>query len=110
MRLDYFQPAFFFSRLLGEETGGEGLLHVRRDENAAEAMFGFGATMDTNATASRNLTEDGQEALELGAHRHLYLVNQGGDEIVGVFQRVADVMAAFGQEACALVEIARGVI
>ena len=96
MSSTYLQTGFFLGGLLGKETGGEGLLHVGRDENAAEAVFGFSSTMDTNAAASRNLTEDGKQALELGAHRHLYFVNQGGDEIVSIFQRVADVVEALG--------------
>ena len=63
------EAGFLVGGLLGEETSGEGLLHVRGDENTAEAVFGFGATMDTNATASRDLLENGQQALELGRLR-----------------------------------------
>ena len=53
------EAAFLMGGLLGEEAGGEGLFHVRGDENAAEAVFGFGATMDANAAASGYLVEDG---------------------------------------------------
>ena len=53
------EAGFLVGGLLGEETGGEGLLHVGRDENAAEAVFGFGATMDTNAAATGDLAKDG---------------------------------------------------
>ena len=96
--------------LLGEEASSEGLLHVGRDENAAEAVFGFGATMDTNTAASGDLTEDRKQALELGRLCYSDAVDERRDEVVGILESIADVMAAFGQEACALVEIVRGVI
>ena len=71
--------SFLMGGLLGEETGGEVLLHVRRDENAAEAVFRLGATMDTNATASGNLAQDGKQALELWGLRDGDAVDERGD-------------------------------
>ena len=91
--------------LLGEEAGSEFLLHVRRDENATEAVFRFGASMDADAGSSGDLTEDGQQAFELGRLCDCDAVDERGDEVVGVFEGVADVVFAFGREACALVEI-----
>ena len=110
MSSTYLQTGFFLGGLLGEETSGEVLLHIGRDENAAEAVFGFGAKMDTNTTASRNLTEDGKQALELGAHRYLDAVDESRDEVVGILQSVTDVVFTFSREACTLVEIVRGVV
>ena len=99
------EAGFLVGGLLGEETSGEGLLHVGRDENAAETVFGFGATMDTNAAASRNLTEDGQEPLELWGLRDGEFVHQGGHHIGGVLEGIADVVAALNKEAGALVNV-----
>ena len=53
------EAGFLVSGLLGEEAGGEGLLHVRGDENAAEAVFGFGTTMDANTATSGDLLKNG---------------------------------------------------
>ena len=97
------EAGFLAGGLLGEEAGGEVLLHVGRDENAAEAVLRFGATMDTNATASGDLLKDWEQAFKLRTHRHLYLENQGRNEMVGILESVADVVAAFHHDACTFV-------
>ena len=99
------KTGFLVSGLLGEETGSEGLLHVRRDENAAETVFGFGATMDTNATASGDLLENGQQTLELWRLCYGYFVDESRNKVVGILESIADVVAAFNKEAGALVNV-----
>ena len=80
------------------------------DEDAAFAVFGSGATMDAYAGASGDLLEDGQEALELGAHRYLDFVDECRDEAVGVFEGGADRMQAFRHQTGAFVEIMRDAV
>ena len=49
------------------------------DEDTAAGVFGFGAPMETDAGASGDLLEYGQEALELRRLCYREAVNQGGD-------------------------------
>ena len=105
-----FQAGFFFGGLLGEETGSERLFVFGRDEDAAFAVFGSGATVDAYAGASGDLLEDGQEALEAGRVRHGYPVDECRDEAVGVLQGGADRMQAFCHQTSAFVEIVRDAV
>ena len=82
--------------LLGEEASGEGLLHVRRDENAAEAVFGARAAMDADTGTTGDLLEDGEQALELWGLGYCEFVDESRDDMVGVLEGVADVVEAFG--------------
>lgn len=99
------KAGFLMGGLLGEETGGEGLLHVGRDENAAEAVFGARATMDADAGTSRDLLEDGEQALELGGLGDGDAIDERRYEMVGILEGIADVVEAFNEEAGTLVDI-----
>ena len=52
------------SGLFCEPAGGEGLLHAGGDEDAAFRVFGFGASVESDAGTSGDLDEDGQQAFE----------------------------------------------
>ena len=105
-----FQAGFFFGGLLGEETGSERLFVFGRDEDAAFAVFGSGATVDAYAGASGDLLEDRQEALEAWRVRDGYPIDECRDEAVGVFECGADRMQAFRHQSGAFVEIMRDAV
>ena len=73
-------------------------------------MFGFGAAVEAYAGTSGDLQEDGQGSLETRGLCDLNFVDQGGNEIVGVFEGVADIMQTLNKEAGTLVDIMRGAI
>ena len=62
-------------------------------------MFGFGAPVEPYSGASGDLLQDRQEASEFGAHRDIDAVDECRDEVVGVFQRVADEGSVFLEDA-----------
>ena len=99
------EAGFLVGGLLGEEAGSEALLHVGRNENAAEGMFWARATMDTNAAASGDLAKDGQEPLKLWGLRDGEFVHQGGHHMVGVLESIADVMETLYEFASTFVGI-----
>ena len=98
------------SGLLCEPTSGERLLHVGRDKDAAFRVCRFGASVEANAGAIGDLHQYGQGAFEFGRLRDLHLVNQSRDEVVGVFEGVADVVETLDEEAGTLVDVMRGAV
>ena len=96
--------------LFGKEAGGEGGLGIGRDEDTAFGVFGYGTAVEADTGTTGDLQEDGQGALETRGLRDLNFVDQGGNEVVGVFEGVADVMEPLDKEAGALVDIMRGAI
>ena len=66
--------------------------------------------MEADACSAGYLLEDGQGALETRGLRDLNFVDQGGNEIVGVFEGVADIMQTLNKEAGTLIDIMRGAI
>ena len=73
-------------------------------------MFGFGATVETDAGASGYLAEDGQETLELGRLRDCDAVDKSRNEEIGVLQSIADGIEPFTGLAEALIEIVRDAV
>ena len=59
---------------------------------------------------SGDLEEDGQQAFETRGLRDLNFVDQGGNEVVGVLEGVADIVQTFYEEAGTLVDVVRGAI
>ena len=68
------------------------------------------AAVEANAGTSRDLHQYGQGAFEFGRLRDLHLVDQSRDEVVGVFEGVADVVESLYKEAGTLVVVMRGAI
>ena len=66
--------------------------------------------MESYSGTSGDLDEDGQQAFETRGLRDLDFVDQGGDEVVGVFEGVADIVQTFYEEAGTLVDVVRGAI
>ena len=56
------------------------------------------------------MVEDGQEAFEARGAGDGYSIDECGDEVVGVFESVADVVQTFDKEAGTLVDVVRGAI
>ena len=98
------------SGLLGEPAGGEGLLHGGGDEDTAFTVFREGAAVEAYAGSSGDLDEDRQGAFETRRVRDLHSVDECRDEVVGVFEGVADVVESFDEEAGTLVVVMRGAI
>jgi len=98
------------SGLLSEPTSGERLLHVGRDKDTAFAMLRARAAVEANAGTSGDLHQYGQGAFEFGRLRDLHLVDQSRDEVVGIFEGVADVVQTLDEEAGTLVDVVRGAI
>ena len=73
-------------------------------------MFGFEASVETDAGASGYLAEDGQETFELGRLRDYDTVDESRNEEIGVLQGVADGIEPFTSLAEALVEIVRDAV
>ena len=105
-----FKAGLEVSGLLGEPAGGEGLLHGGGDEDAAFTVFREGAAVEADAGSSGDLDEDGQGAVECGRLGDGYSVDECGDEVVGVFEGVAEVVQTFHEEAGTLVVVMRGAI
>ena len=66
--------------------------------------------MESYAGTSGDLDEDGQQAFETRGLRDLNFVDQGGNEVVGVFEGVADIVQTLHEEAGTLVDVVRGAI
>ena len=96
--------------LFGKPASGEGGLGVGRDEDTAFGVFGFGTAVEADTGTTGDLQEDGQGALETWGLRDLNFVDQGGNEIVGIFEGVADIMQTLNKEAGTLVDIMRGAV
>ena len=98
------------SGLFSEPTSGERLLHVGRDKDTAFAVLRARAAVEANAGASGDLHQYGQGAFEFGRLRDLNFVDQGRDEVVGVFEGVTDVVQTLYEEAGTLVDVMRGAV
>ncbi len=109
-RLADLEAGFLFGGLLGEPTGGEGLLHAGGDEDTAFTVFREGAAVEAYAGTSGDLDEDRQGAVEFGRLGDGYSVDQGGNEVICVFEGVADVVQTFYQFVKTLVVVMRGAI
>ena len=66
--------------------------------------------MDTDAGAPGDLEEYRQQALKARTLRHLYLIYECGDEVVGILEGVADKVTAFDEFIEALVVVVRGAV
>ena len=66
--------------------------------------------MESYAGTSGDLDEDGQQAFETRGLRDLNFVDQGGNEVVSVFEGVADEVQTLHEEAGTLVDVVRGAI
>ena len=73
-------------------------------------MFGFGASVETDAGSSGYLAEDRQETFELGRLRDCDAVDKSRNEKICVLQSVADGIEPFTSLAEALVEIVRDAV
>ena len=96
--------------LFGEPASGERLLHAGGDKDAAFGVFGAGAAVEADTGTTGDLQEDGQGALETRGLRDLNSVDQGGNEVVGVFESVADIMQTLNKEPGTLVDVVRGAV
>ena len=108
--LDNLQAGFLVGGLFGKEAGGEGGLGVGRDKDAAFGVFGAGTAVEADTGTTGDLQEDGQGALETRGLRDFNFVDQGGNEVVGVFEGVADIVQTLNKEAGTLVDVVRGAI
>ena len=93
--------------LLSEETCREGLFVSRIHKDASEGMFRFGASMNADAGASGDLFQDWEQSMELRTPRHCYLIDQCRNEIVSVFESIADGVQYLGILLCPVVEVMR---
>ena len=96
--------------MLGKPAGGEGLLHAGGDKDTAFTVLRLRAAVETYAGTSGDLGEDGQEAFETRGLRDLHFVDECGDEIVCVFEGVAEIYRSLHEFAGALVEIVRDAV
>ena len=81
-----------------------------RYKDTAGGVLGFGASVEADACSPRNLLEDGQGSLELGALGDGDAIDECGDEAVSVFEGVADVVQTLHEEAGTLVDVMRGAV
>ena len=96
--------------LFGKPASGEGGLGIGRDEDTAFGVFGAGTAVEADTGTTGDLQEDGQGALETRGLRDLNFVDQGGNEVVSVFEGVADEVQTLHEEAGTLVDIMRGTV
>ena len=68
-------------------------------------MLRLRAAVESYAGTSGDLDKDRQESLESGRSGDLDLVDQSGDEVVGVFEGGTDGMQSLHKFACALVVV-----
>jgi hypothetical protein len=108
--LDYLEAGFLVGGLLGEEAGGEGLLVGGGDKDAAFGVFGLGAAVEADAGSAGDLAEDRQRALELRRVGDLYAIDESRDEVICVFEGVADIVQTFYEFVKTLVVVMRGAI
>ena len=106
-RLADLEAGFLFGGLLGEPASGEGLLAMGGDEDTAFTVFREVAAVEAYAGSSGDLDEDRQGAFETRRVRDLHSVDECGDEVVGVFEGVADIVETFDEEAGTLVVVMR---
>ncbi len=66
--------------------------------------------MESYAGTTGDLDEDGQQAFETRGLRDLHFVDECRDEVVGVFEGVADVVQTLDEEPGAFVDVVRGAI
>ena len=95
--LDYLEAGFLVGGLLSEPASGEGLLVGGGDKDTAFGVFGAGTSMEADAGSAWHLAEDRQRALELRTLRDLYAVDECRDEVICVFEGVADIVQTFYQ-------------
>ena len=98
------------SGLFPEPASGECLLHAGGDKDAAFAVFRLRAAVKSYAGTSGDLDEDRQRAFETRGLRDLHFVDECRDEVVGVFEGVADVVQTLDEEPGAFVDVVRGAI
>ena len=60
------------------------------DQDTSFAVFRLRAAVEADAGTSGHLAEDRQEPLKLGRLCHLHVVDECRNEVVGVFEGVAD--------------------
>ena len=68
------------------------------------------AAVEAYSGTSGDLHQYGQGAFEFGRLRDLHLVDQSRDEVVGVFEGVADVVQTLDEEPGAFVDVVRGAV
>ena len=96
--------------MLGKPAGGEGLLHAGGDKDTAFTVLRLRAAVESYAGTSGYLDEDRQQAFEFGRLCDLHFVDECRNEVVGVFERVADVVQTLDEEPGAFVDVVRGAI
>lgn len=90
--------------LLAEEFGGEVVLDASvRDEDATLAVLGAGAGMDADSRTLRHVTYERHKTAEARGLRDAQTVNERRDNIIEVFEGVANKLITVS---CSSVELA----
>jgi hypothetical protein len=89
--------------LFGEEAGGEELLLGWRDEDTACGVLGASAAMDADSRTSRHVTYERHKTAEARGLRDAQTVNERRDNIIEVFEGVANKLITVS---CSSVELA----
>ena len=108
--LDNLQAGFLVGGLFGKPASGERLLHAGGDKDTAFTVLRLRAAVESYAGTSGYLDEDRQQAFETRGLCDLNFVDQGGNEVVGVFEGVADIVQTLIKEPGTLVDIMRGAV
>ena len=98
------------SGLFCEPASGERLLHGGGDKDTAFTVLRLRAAVESYSGTSGDLGEDGQWAFETRGAGDLHSVDERRDEVVGVFEGVADVVETLHEEAGTLVDVVRDAI
>ena len=98
------------SGLFPEPASCERLLHAGGEKDAAFAVLRLRAAVKSYAGTSGDLDEDRQRAFETRGLRDLHFVDECGNEVVSVFEGVADIVQTLNEEAGAFVDVVRGAI
>ena len=70
-----------------EESKDKGLIGCSvGDEDASEAVSGFGSVVDAYSASSVHLQEERHQCSELGGDGNGNLVEPGRDDVLGVFE------------------------
>ena len=109
-RSNDFQAGLLVSGLFPEPASCERLLHAGGDKDAAFAVLRLRAAVKSYAGTSGDLDEDRQRAFETRGLRDLHFVDECGNEVVSVFEGVADIVQTLNEEAGAFVDVVRGAI
>ena len=84
-----FNPTLLPTPLLAQQFLCQGLLHMRRHQNAALAVFSFRSSMNTNPFSTRNLLQYRQRTLEFRTPIHSHTVRQCRYQVIRILNRIA---------------------